>query len=198
MSARAGKGRGGGARRSDLPRFPCARCGRPLTRLPGKRGTANARPPRISCGHCGFMIYDYPRACAGMVVTRGDEILMLRRAHAPQRGMLDMPGGFMEANESMEAAARRELCEETGLTLGPVRALGFYWDRYFLKGFGWFPTLNFYYIGPWRSGVPRAADDAASAEWIALSRLGRPGQRLAWKHMRAVFRDVRRLRRARG
>jgi ADP-ribose pyrophosphatase YjhB (NUDIX family) len=197
MSARTGAGLGRAARRNAPPRFPCARCGRLLTRLPGNRRTAIARQSRIICAHCGFMIYDYPRACAGMVVTRGEAILMLRRAHAPQRGLLDIPGGFMEATESMEAAARRELREETGLELGRVRALGYYWDRYFLKGFGWFPTLNFYYIGPWRSGVPRAADDAASAEWIALSRLGRPGQRLAWKHMRAVFRDVRRLRRAR-
>jgi ADP-ribose pyrophosphatase YjhB (NUDIX family) len=152
-----------------------------------------ARPARIICAPCGFMMYDYPRACAGTVVLRDTRILMLRRAHAPQRGMLDMPGGFMEANESMEEAARRELREETGLTLGRVRALGFYWDRYFLKGFGWFPTLNFYYIGRWRSGEPKAADDAASAEWIELERLGRPGQRMAWKHMRLVFRDVRRL-----
>lgn len=141
------------------------------------------------------MIYDYPRACAGMVVLRGPDILMLRRAHPPQRGMLDIPGGFMEANESMEEAARRELREETGLTLGRVRALGFYWDRYFLKGFGWFPTLNFYYLGRWRAGVPRAADDAASAEWIPLIAVGRAGQRLAWKHMRAVFRDVRAMMR---
>jgi 8-oxo-dGTP diphosphatase len=127
-----------------------------------------------------------------MVVLRGSDILMLRRAHRPQRGFLDIPGGFMEANESMEEAARRELREETGLELGRVHALGFYWDRYFLKGFGWFPTLNFYYLGRWRSGVPRAADDAASAEWIPLAAVGRAGQRLAWKHMREVFRDVRR------
>ena len=143
------------------------------------------------------MIYDYPRACAGMVVLRGADILMLRRAHHPRRGFLDIPGGFMEANETMEAAARRELREETGLTLGRVSALGVYWDRYFLKGFGFFPTLNFYYVGRWRSGVPQAADDAASAEWIPLAMVGRAGQRLAWKHMRAVFRDVRRRVRAR-
>jgi hypothetical protein len=53
--------------------------------------------------------------------------------------------------------------------------------------------MNWYFIGRWRSGTPRAADDAASAEWIPISKLGRPGQRLAWKHMRDVFRDVRRV-----
>jgi 8-oxo-dGTP diphosphatase len=133
-----------------------------------------------------------------MIVMREGDVLMLRRAHAPRRGWLDIPGGFMEAGESIVSAARRELREETGLNLGSVRELGFYWDRYYLKGFGWFPTLNFYFLGRWRSGTPRAADDAASAEWTPLSKLGRPGQRLAFRHMRDVFRDVRRAVRERG
>jgi len=108
----------------------------------------------------------------------------------------NIPGGFMEANETIEHAARRELREETGLALGRVSQLGIYWDRYYLRGFGYFPTLNFYFVGSWRKGTPRAADDAASAEWIPLARLGTRGQRLAWKHMRDVFRDVRRMRKS--
>jgi ADP-ribose pyrophosphatase YjhB (NUDIX family) len=144
------------------------------------------------------MMYDYPRACAGMIVLRGDTTLVLRRAHPPKKGWLDTPGGFMEANESIEAAARRELREETGLTVGRAEWLGFYWDRYYLRGFGWFPTMNFYYLARWRSGVPRAADDAASAEWVQLDRLGRAGDRLAWKHMRTLFADLRRKLRRRA
>ena len=136
-----------------------------------------------------------------MVVVKGRDVLVLRRAHAPRRGCLDIPGGFMEAGEPIEGAARRELREETGLIVGPIEWLGFYWDRYFLKGFGYFPTMNFYYLARWKSGVPRAGDDAAEAEWVPAARLGGRGQKLAWKHMREVFRDVRRrlrMRRAAG
>ena len=122
---------------------------------------------------------------------KGDAVLMLRRAHPPRRGCLDIPGGFMEAGESIEGAARRELREETGLALGRVRTLGTYWDRYYLRGFGFFPTLNFYFIGRWQRGTPRAADDAASAEWIPIAKLGTAGRSFAWKHMSAVFRDAR-------
>ena len=136
-------------------------------------------------------MYDYPRPCAGVVVVKRGEVLVLRRAHAPRRGCLDIPGGFMDAGESIEGAARRELLEETGLRVGPVTWLGFYWDRYYLKGFGYFPTMNFYYLARWRSGTPRAADDAASAEWVPAAELGGRGQKLAWKHMREVFLKVR-------
>jgi 8-oxo-dGTP diphosphatase len=128
-----------------------------------------------------------------MLVLRGDDVLLLRRGDAPRIGALDVPGGFLEADEDIERGARRELKEETGLELGRVRQLGMYWDRYYLKGFGRFPTMNFYFVGRWRGGVPRAADDAASAEWVPLARLRGANPRYAWKHMERVFRDLRNL-----
>jgi 8-oxo-dGTP diphosphatase len=137
-------------------------------------------------------MFDYPRPAAGMLVVKGRDVLVLRRAATPKRGYLDIPGGFMEAGEGIEEAARRELREETGLTVGRAQSLGFYWDRYYLRGFGYFPTMNFYYFARWRSGVPKAADDAASAEWVPIARAGHAGARLAWKHMAEVFRDLRR------
>lgn len=166
--------------------FPCVRCGTPLRRV--------TRPTRreIACPRCRFLIFDYPRACAGVVLLKGALVLALRRAHTPRRGWLDLPGGFLEAGEDLERGARRELREETGLAAGRLDFLGLYWDHYALPGFGRFPTLNFYWIGRWRSGTPRAMDDAASAAWRPLASLGRPGDRLAWRHLTAVLRDARR------
>ena len=143
-------------------------------------------------------MFDYPRCCAGVVVLKEGRVLVLRRAHLPRRGFLDLPGGFLEANEAIEAGARRELLEETGLRLGVMDELGTYWDRYFLRGFGPFPTLNFYWIGRWRRGEPRAMDDAASAEWRPLATVGRAGDRIAWPHMRDVLRDARAWARSAG
>jgi 8-oxo-dGTP diphosphatase len=173
-----------GARRAAT--FPCARCGRPLRR------DTRARPPRIRCARCGYLIYDYPRPCAGLIVVRDDRVLLLRRAAAPRRGCVDVPGGFLDAGEDLERAARRELREETGLTVGPAEPLGTYWDRYHLRGFGWIPTMNVYFAARWRRGEPVAADDAASAEWVPFARLGTRAARYAWKHMRPLLRDARR------
>lgn len=173
--------------------FPCPRCGRPIARR--RRVLAHGERREIACPRCRFLMFDYPRPCAGFVVLRGDAVLLLRRGHAPKRGWLDLPGGFMEAGEDPEAAARRELLEETGLRVGRAEWLGLYWDRYHLRGFGPFPTLNFYWLGRSRAGEPRAGDDAASAEWVPFAALGRAARRFAWPHMRAALRDARRLAR---
>lgn len=149
-------------------------------------------PRELRCPRCRYLIYDYPRIGVGVIVVKARTVLLLRRAHPPKRGYLDIPGGFLDAGESLEAGARRELREETGLSVGAARYLGAYPDRYHIRGFGHFPTLNIYYIARWRSGTPRPADDAASVEWVPNARLGRTGARLAWQHMTQVFAEVRR------
>jgi ADP-ribose pyrophosphatase YjhB (NUDIX family) len=164
-----------------------------------RRLAATARRPKhITCPRCRYMIYDYPRAAAGVVVVKGGAVLLLRRAEPPRVGCVDIPGGFIEAGESIEGAARRELREETGLTLGALSHLGFYWDHYTLRGFGRFPTMNFYFLGHWRRGLPVGGDDAASAEWVPFSSLAKLAPRFAWRHMGAVLRDARRAARASG
>ncbi len=165
--------------------FPCARCGRSVRRDRSKT------PPHIACPHCRYLLYDYPRACVGTLVVKARELLVLVRGHAPRRGFMDLPGGFLEAGEDLERAARRELREETGLTVGPMRPFGLYWDEYPLDGFGRFPTLNFYWIAEWRRGTPRAGDDAAEARWLPLAEMQRRRARFAWPHMSVVARDLR-------
>lgn len=171
------------------PAFPCAVCGGPVRRT--SRGRREPNRLQILCARCRYRLYDYPRLCVGFVVHRNGSLLVLTRGHQPRRGAIDLPGGFLEAREDVETGARRELREETGLTLGPAEPLGRYWDVYDLPGFGEFPTLNFYFLGGWRSGTARAADDAADAHWVPLARLLEPGLDLAWRHMRRVFRDAR-------
>lgn len=173
------------APRTGGPRVPCPRCDTLIHREDGD-------PKRLRCPVCRYRMFDYPRPASGVIVLRGGDVLVLTRGHTPRRGYLDIPGGFIEAGESIEESARRELKEETGLDVGRLKYVGLYWDRYFLAGFGYFPTMNFYFVARWRSGVPLAADDAAHAEWMPIDELMRKRGRHAWKHMPQVVADVRR------
>ncbi len=179
-------------RRVPAPAFPCVRCGRPLRREP--RGAAHPRGAlKVACPSCRFRIYDYPRICVGFVVVKRGHVLLLTRGDEPKRGWFDLPGGFLEEGEDLAKAARRELREETGLTVGPAELIGLYWDRYPLPGFGEFPTLSFYFVARWRAGAPKAADDAAEATWVAWGDLAGRRRRFAWRHMSRVLADARRV-----
>ena len=76
-----------------------------------------------------------------VLTVRDDELqaLVVRRGSAPYEGRLALPGGFVHADEDIEAAARRELAEETGLRLRDVHLeqLATYGDRSATRGCAW-------------------------------------------------------------
>jgi ADP-ribose pyrophosphatase YjhB (NUDIX family) len=56
----------------------------------------------------------------GVAVLRPGAVLLARRGKPPNEGAWSLPGGAQELGETAEDAARRELAEETGLTVGPL------------------------------------------------------------------------------
>jgi ADP-ribose pyrophosphatase YjhB (NUDIX family) len=77
------------------------------------------------CARCGTACFAGPKVLVSCFVFQRDRLLWMRRAENPQRGFWAIPAGFMELGETLEEAAARELCEETGLRLEP-RALRLY------------------------------------------------------------------------
>ncbi len=62
------------------------------------------------------------------VVFAGDAVVLIKRGHEPFKGSYALPGGFVDQNESVEEACRRETLEETGLVVRNMRMLGVYSD----------------------------------------------------------------------
>lgn len=130
--------------------------------------------------------YDYPRPAVTVdvvLVSREDEprVLLIRRKKDPYAGRWAIPGGFLEMEEPLEAGARRELREETGLEVGPLEQLHTFGapDRD-PRG----RTISVVYLGradPAHT-APRAGDDAAEVAWHSL----RQPPPLAFDHDRVL------------
>lgn len=76
------------------------------------------------CNSCGFIYYFNPSAAVVCIICdKMGNLLVARRAHNPGKGLLDMPGGFVDANESAEQAAKREVMEECNLQINQLRYL---------------------------------------------------------------------------
>lgn len=65
---------------------------------------------------------DRPVLGVGGVVLLDDRVVLVKRGHEPLKGEWSLPGGAVELGETLEAALRREVAEETGLevAVGPV------------------------------------------------------------------------------
>lgn len=122
------------------------------------------------CADCGFTYYlNASAAVVAVVLDVSHRLLVARRRFEPARGTLDLPGGFVDAGESLEEAVRRELKEETGLTLSPERWLFSVPNRYLFSGME-IPTTDSFFL--FRvpldvDVVPR--DDVASLVWMPVS-----------------------------
>jgi ADP-ribose pyrophosphatase YjhB (NUDIX family) len=95
-----------------------------------------------------------------------DRLLLVLRGRAPSRGYYAFPGGRVEDGETLEEAARRELAEETGLTVGPLSPL----VRLPVEGDEVDYDLQVFF-GLHVGGEPVAADDAAEATFFTLAEM---------------------------
>ncbi|MBF9014781.1 MULTISPECIES: NUDIX domain-containing protein [unclassified Oceanispirochaeta] len=76
---------------------------------------------KISCPDCGFTIYQNTAAAVAVLVKVEKRYIILRRGREPGKGMLDLPGGFIDPGESAEDSCRREIKEELGVEISNLR-----------------------------------------------------------------------------
>ena len=80
---------------------------------------------REKIGHAPVIL-----VAAGSLMVKEQKLLLQKRL---DNEIWDLPGGLMELGETPEETARREVCEETGLELGPLHLLGAYSGKAFHK-----------------------------------------------------------------
>ena len=137
--------------------------------------------------------YDHPRPALTvdiLVFHRSGnrvEVLLIKRAREPFKGLWAFPGGFVDKDESLEDAAARELLEETGVSGIHLEQIGSFGDpgrdpRGHTVSVAFAATLD-------HRTQARAADDAADAAWHSALR----PPKLAFDHKKILSVALKRM-----
>jgi ADP-ribose pyrophosphatase YjhB (NUDIX family) len=154
----------------------CPRCGAAL-------GPDTAE---LRCAACGFVYYLNPTAAVAAIVEDGEgRIVAIERAKEPAKGMLALPGGFVDVGESAEVALRRELVEELGLEVGDLAYIGSFPNLYTYKGVT-YPVVDIFYAA--RTCLSVLRPDATEVKGVRLVPRGEiDPETLAFPSMRAAL-----------
>jgi 8-oxo-dGTP diphosphatase len=108
-----------------------------------------------------------PLIGVGALIFRRGRILMAQRGKEPLKGAWSLPGGALEIGESLDAAVRREVREETGLEVKPVEVFEIF-ERIMRDSRG-APEYHYVlidYVCRVIGGDLRAGDDVCRVEWV--------------------------------
>lgn len=140
----------------------CPRCGSPHFEIEGERSK--------HCRECGFTYYANASAAVAAIITDSENrVLLTTRAFEPAMGMLDLPGGFVDHDETAEEALHREVHEELGIGIKDVKYMT---SRPNIYPFGGVEvhTLDLIYTATMEDGARiEVDDDVAAAQFYELS-----------------------------
>ncbi|MCQ2959074.1 MAG: NUDIX domain-containing protein [Bacteroidales bacterium] len=122
------------------------------------------------CSDCGFVFYFNEAAAVAAIIRDSDgKVLLTKRAFDPGKGMLDLPGGFVDPLESAEHALEREIMEELNLKITSKKYLGSFPNRYLFGGVVYFTCdLVFECTVPSFNNIV-ATDDVAAYEFYHIT-----------------------------
>ena len=103
----------------------------------------------------------------GAIILKRDRVLLVERAKAPLQGYWSLPGGALETGEQLHEGICREVLEETGLVIEPLRVVTIF-ER-ILRDQKGKPEYHFVlidYLCRVTGGMLRAGDDVSRVAWV--------------------------------
>jgi 8-oxo-dGTP diphosphatase len=143
----------------DEPRF-CSACGGGL-----RREDAGGTAPHWRCTACGQVIYRNPAVGVAVVLLDGNAVLLGRRSRGTYAGRWCIPCGYVEWDEDIRAAARREMLEETGLRVELAEVVAVHSNFHDRAK----QTVGVWFRGRTIGGALRAGDDLDRLAYFPLA-----------------------------
>lgn len=113
-------------------------------------------------------IYSKPSLTVDNIIRKNSTILLIKRLKGPFKNHYALPGGFINFDETVEDAVRRETLEETSLDVEPLDILGVYSDpSRDPRGH----TISIVFMSTIIDGIPKPSDDAKEIAWININDL---------------------------
>lgn len=155
----------------------CPACGAALADADSEGGA--------HCDDCGRAWYRNMAPTAGAAIVRDGKALVTVRARDPEKGRLDVPGGFLGPDEHPVDGLKREVREELGIEVetSATNCVSMVPHRYGDEGD---MVLALGFKTRWVSGEPKPADDVAGILWLGSDELD--GADFAWAHDRELLR----------
>lgn len=144
----------------------------------------------ISCQNCFFYFYHNPCPTNGVIFYNNKkEVLLVKRKYPPKKNYFDIPGGFINLNETLEQSIFREIKEEINIEVNikKLKYLTSTVDKYLFKKINQI-TLCFifiYKISEDEVKNIKANDDVSSYEFFSEKKF--PWEKIAFEGVRQAF-----------
>ncbi len=121
----------------------------------------------LECTECFFHYYVSPKPCNAVIIENDEgEILLVKRKREPQKGWWDLPGGFIDLDETAEESVQREAMEELNISLKNIRYFASSPDVYHYEGIE-YNTICFIFTADIADGELKASDDVSEFAFVA-------------------------------
>ncbi len=138
----------------------------------------------VTCPECGRSWYRNSAPAVGVAIVRDGKALVTVRAGEPEKGRVDVPGGFLEVGEHPVRGIEREVREELGVKIEvEERPVLLATHTYGPDGI-WVLAISF--LARLVDGEPSPADDVAGIRWVSAEEID--DLDFAWEHDRRLVR----------
>ena len=160
----------------------CPKCGTPNLSFDGIK--------KLYCRGCSFTYFHNPAAAVAAVLEYGQQIVLIKRSNEPCKGKLDLPGGFVDPDETAEQAVKREVKEELNISIVSLKYLSSYPNTYTYKDVT-YKTCDLFFSSR-IDKLPTVFDETEIDECVVLDPSDIPYEQIAFESTKTCLRQYRR------